>query len=211
MNDFTAYCPYVNRPDLLERVIQACKADGIHLNVIDNSGEPCIPMTFSQSMNWEMRHAGLQGIKFCLHMHSDAVIPEGDITKLLEFARETDERTKKWAVIYTHYDILACYNPQAYLAVGGYDTNLPNYFSDNDWYRRCKLAGWELVQMVGHNVEHGVNGEGSQTINSDLRLKFLNGQTFPLYAEYYKKKWGGSPGHEVFRFPFNRPDLFGLG
>ena len=214
--EFKAFCPVVNRPDLLEQVLLACERAGVRPTIIDNSegsesiwkgiryipamrwyrGE--VPLSFSQSMNLEFKKTISSDAKFFLHMHSDALIPDGAIEHLLEKTREIDHSGRKWAVIYTFYDILAAYNPAAYQAIGPYDTTLPAYFSDNDWYHRCDLAGWERIN-TGIEVGH----IGSQTINSDPFLKNLNGITFPLYRQYYIAKWGGEPGHELYPTPFN--------
>lgn len=212
MTDYAAFCPVVNRFDLLAQVVLACEKAGIDdLHIIDNSPEAiksigairgAVPLSFSQSMNCEFEETIIWGKKFMLHMHSDAVIPDGAIERLLEKAREIDAQGRKWGVIYTFYDILACYNPKAYQEIGGYDTNLPAYFSDNDWYYRLDLAGWERIN-TGIEVGHGPDGNGSQTINSDPYLKAVNGITFPLYRQYYVAKWGGEPGKEKFRVPFN--------
>lgn len=222
-SDFAAYVPVVNRFDLLDGVVAALVAAEIDysLTIIDNSPEGIsrglypfpltvarsfVPMTFTQSMNFELEDTARKEKKFCLHMHSDAIIPDGAIEKLLFTARDVDASGKKWSVIYTHYDVLCIYNPECYKAIGGFDTNFSAYFSDNDWYHRCDLAGWERIN-TGIEVGH----IGSQTINSDPKLQFMNSQTFPLYSYYYSLKWGGEPGHEKYLFPFNREDLFGKG
>jgi hypothetical protein len=216
LSDFAAYIPVVNRFDLLANVIDSLPGY-VHeeLTVIDNSGKRLnlqgvgdaysglVPMTFTQSMNWEFKDAILRGKKFALHMHSDAVIPEGAVDKLFEKAREIDASGRKWGVIYTFYDIMAVYNPLAAEDVGGYDTVFPAYFSDCDYYRRLRLAGWETID-TGIEVGH----IGSQTINSDPELKALNNITFPLYRQYYIAKWGGEPGHETFASAFGREEMW---
>lgn len=215
-DDYCAWVPWVNRTDLLEAVIEACCKAGLYLTVIDNSPRgvmvkrgntavfrPPVPFTFVQSMNYEFEETLRRGKKFCVHMHSDAVIPDGAIERLLAFAEDVDSSGRKWSVIYTHYDVLAVYNPQCYAEVGGYDITFSSYFSDNDWYVRVERAGWERIN-TGIEVGH----VGSQTVNSDERLKFHNGMTFGLYSQYYRMKHGGEPGHETFEYPFNRPDIF---
>lgn len=216
--DYCAFCPVVNRPDLLQNVVASAADLWDDFVIIDNSPDrwvlyappvktftPPVPLLFSQTMNWEMEETARRGKTFCIHMHSDAVIPAGACEQLLKFARDNQHR--HWGVIYTHYDVLAVYNPRAYEAIGGYDTNFPAYFSDNDWYRRLELAGWERLQApveIGHI--------GSQTINSDPYLRHVNGVTFPLYREYYRQKWGGIPGEEKFNYPFGvRPKEWRLG
>lgn len=219
MNDFAAYIPVVNRFDLLDQAVTNATEIDYALTIIDNSPEGIprgryphpltvarsfVPMTFTQSMNFEMEDTARKGKKFCLHMHSDSIVPSGAIDSLLTKAREIDNAGRKWGVIYSFYDIMAIYNPAAAIDIGGYDTNFSAYFSDNDWYRRLDLAGWERIN-TGIEVGH----VGSQTINSDKRLQFLNEQTFPLYSHYYSIKHGGEPGHEKFSVPFDNHELFG--
>jgi GT2 family glycosyltransferase len=83
--------------------------------------------------------------------------------------------------------------------VGIFDENfMPAYFEDNDYYRRCKLAG---VPM--RDVPSGVKHRRSATIRSCPLYVEENRRTFPLNAEYYQRKWGGLPGGEAFTTPFD--------
>jgi hypothetical protein len=148
-------------------------------------------------MNWMLGETARQGRPFCVSMHNDAIIPDGACEKLLDYARDIDSQTRPWGVIFTHYDVLCVINPKVYEDIGGYDTNLPQYFLDNDYFYRMELAGWERLNS-GIEVGHA----GSQTINSDPYLRHVNGVTFPLYEQYYRAKWGGGPGQEIFTHPF---------
>jgi hypothetical protein len=223
MSDYAAFIPVVNRPDLLVSTVEAVSCLHDDLTIIDNSPDgmvaeikipaenggykrwlrpvklfrPPVPMTFTQSMNWELEETLRRGKSFCVHMHNDAIIPEGACESLLEMARNINNQNRPWGVIYTLYDILCIYNPKVYEAIGSYDTSFAAYFSDNDYFRRMDLAGWERINS-GIQVGH----VGSQTINSDAYLRHLNGVTFPLYREYYRAKWGGNPGEERFIHPF---------
>lgn len=219
MTDFCAFVPVVNRPDLLQNVVAATVPLHEDFTIIDNSPDrwveyeppirvfrPPVPLSFSQTMNWEMEETARRQKAFCIHMHSDALIPDGACEQLLSYARSIRNTDPKWGVIYTHYDVLAAYNPETYKSIGGYDTIFPAYFSDNDWYRRLELAGWTRINsgiQIGHI--------GSQTINSDAYLRHLNAITFPLYREYYRQKWGGGPGAETLYDPFGvRPRIWTL-
>jgi hypothetical protein len=215
MSDYAAFVPVVNRPDLLCHVIAAAAPLHDDFTVIDNSGvgmaacaalpwsppvnvfTPPVPLSFTQSMNWELEETLRKGKAFCIHMHNDAIIPEGACEKLLEYARLVQSTRSRWGVIYTLHDILCVYNPRVYEAIGGYDTNFAAYFSDNDYFRRMDLAGWDRI-VSGIEVGH----VGSQTINSDPYLRHVNNVTFPKYREYYCAKWGGDPGAEQFTYPF---------
>lgn len=232
MSDFAAFIPVVNRPDLLINAVSSVTCLHDDLTIIDNSPDgmvanimvptesggyarwlppvkvfrPPVPLSFTQSMNWELEETLRRGKSYCIHMHNDAVIPEGACEKLLEYARAINNPLPplphpKWGVIYTLHDVLCVYNPKVYGAIGGYDTTFAAYFSDNDYFRRMDLAGWERISS-GIVVKHGPEGHGSQTINSDAYLRHLNSVTFPLYREYYRAKWGGVVGEEQFTHPF---------
>jgi hypothetical protein len=213
--DYCAFVPVVNRPDLLEAVVHAAEPLWDALTIIDNSPErwvrewarkrglpvsifvPPVPLSFAQTQNWMLRETIRRGKPIYIFMHSDAIIPGGACEKLLDLARFTEESGQRWGAIFTHYDVLAAFNPRAFEDVGGWDTNLPWYYSDNDVYRRLKLAGW---QCIDSNIQ--VGHDASQTLNSDSYLRFLNRITFPLFGEYYRRKWGGKPGEETFIHPF---------
>lgn len=221
--DFLAYVFYVNRPDLLDRALLSFPQLRNELTILDNSGykqedetkggivryyQPPVPLTYSQSMNWMLKDAMDRKVDFILHFHSDAFsVNPNAVDELLEKVREYRDAGRKWACAWTHYDLLWAINPVALEDIGGWDTNLPTYFGDNDARRRWELAGWECINT---NIQ-GVDHEGSATINSDAKLQFLNQKTFPLYSYYYQERWGGEPGHEKFTVPFDNHELFGKG
>jgi len=215
VTDFHCFIPVVNRFELLNRAIQSVPELTQSMTIIDNSlggidykriekpayniqvMRPPVPLSYSQSLNWAATLCVQSGKKFLVNLHSDAYLtrPEAP-SELLEFGRNCQDN---WGVIWTFYDILCLFNPKAIIDVGGYDTNFPDYFTDNDMRRRMELAGYKCIDTGIQGVHH----EGSATINSDTHLKYLNGVTFPLRRSYYISKWGGEPGKEIFRSPFN--------
>lgn len=222
MIDTCSFVPFVNRPDLLVQVVNATTVLHDDFTIIDNSPNgivrditvpvgngvvrwtphvkvyrPSVPLIFTQTMNWLLGEALRRGKTYCVSMHNDAVIPEGAVEKLLEFARDVNSQKERWGVIYTHYDVLCVYNPKVYADIGGWDHNFQWYFSDNDYFRRMDLAGWERLN-TGIEVGH----LASSTIKSDPYLNFVNGITFPLVRQYYRAKWGGDPGEERLNHPF---------
>jgi glycosyltransferase involved in cell wall biosynthesis len=215
MKDYYLFIPFVNRPDLLRKAVESVKE--LNPKVVDNSPDrtcasevlierPCQPLTFAQTMNFGLSRAAEDNRKYCLFMHSDASAVNGTGMELLERCRAADDGVNgysahygsKWGGIFTNYDAFVAFNVAACKAIGPWDTNLPQYFADNDYYRRMKLAGYAMLES-GLEVNH----TPSQTINSDPKLKFLNSVTFPLYRQYYTQKWGGEPGQETFVQPFN--------
>ena len=216
MTDFAAYVFFVNRPDLLDRSIRSMALSVGDYIIVDNSPNsglygpnafrPPVPLSYSQSMNWMLKDATKRGKDFIIHFHSDATSTNPDaVAQLLEQCRLMKAEGRRWGCLWTHYDILWAINPVALNDIGGWDTNFSAYFVDNDTRRRLNLAGWETIDTGIQGISH----EGSATINSDPKLKFLNGQTFPLFSQYYHAKWGGAPGAERFDVPFNNPTLFG--
>ena len=211
-SDFRVYMRVENRRDLLDKAIASIPEFWPLLTVVDNSPDGMcdglpdgitvmrgpVPLTFTQSHNWFYQDAKQRGAKFILWMHTDAEAIDGGHLRLLELARQYTAEGRKWGLIWTIYDSLCALNLEMIADVGGYDTIFPKYFCDNDHTRRMRLAGWETIDS-GINTNH----IGSQSILSDPKAKFLNDVTFPLYRQYYIRKWGGEPDRETFTVPFN--------
>jgi hypothetical protein len=210
--------PYVNRPDLLKLAVNSIQLFWPHAIIVDNSDnmdlrtnndwprdiliyEPSVPLTFSQSMNLLQRLALEQECDVVMFMHNDAEAhtgtPEG-LLSLLESLLQNSAH--KWGAVFTNYDTLAAFNMEAVRDVGRWDIILPQYFADNDYYRRIRLKGYEIV-CTDLAVTHHNNA--SSTIKSDPAKLYMNGITFPLYKRYYARKWGGEPGNEIYTTPFN--------
>jgi hypothetical protein len=211
-SDYRMWIPFVNRRDLLAKAIASAADLHSCLTIIDNSQEglegdagwppiirPPVPLSCSQTFNFIMRMTRQLGAHICIWMHNDAEAGEGVCAGLLEEARRLTAESRKWAVLWTFYDTLSALNTLATDDVGEWDTNLPQYFCDDDYYRRVRLAGWECIDTGLTNVKHA----GSATINNDPWLKTINDATFHLYRGYYIRKWGGESGHEQYRTPFN--------
>ncbi len=204
--------PFTNREDLLERALESVKAMWPYTVIADNSEaglDPSawpvevvpssVPLTFSQSMNLLQRWAAERSCDALIYMHNDAEAGPGTAERLLEIIEEAFITDPGWGVTFTLYDTMASLNMTAVGKVGAWDITLPQYYADNDYYRRIRLAGFGVIE-TGLPVIHA-NG-GSSTIKSDSRRNFLNGVTFPLYHRYYVAKWGGPPGHELYDKPF---------
>lgn len=78
----------------------------------------------------------------------------------------------------------------------------PIYFDDNDYYRRCMVAGVEWIEDSGSI--HGADGHGaSLTILSDQAARSGNSRSFTQNSYEYQLKWGGKPGDEQHSSPWN--------
>lgn len=213
MNDYRMWIPVVNRFDLLDKAVESAKDMWKSLTIIDNSPSglehpypepltvfrPPVPLSCPQYFNFMMQETRRHGANICIWMHSDAEALEGSCLKLLSLARELNDMKRKWGIVFTNYDALSAMNTDMTEDVGLWDTFFNQYFCDGDFHRRARLAGYEMI-----NSDIAVNHIGSQTLHSDPERQLLNGITFPLYHQYYLKKWGSDPGSETFLTPFNR-------
>jgi hypothetical protein len=206
------FIPVVNRLDLLRNAVNSVPDDDRWgIEIINNTGEsippdilenvinPQVPQTAAQSLNLMQKLAEKWEVPFYFFMHNDAEAEPGTVEGLYQMARAKTKNGDKWGVIFTYYDTLAAYNTAAFAEVGPWDQNLPQYFTDNDMYRRMRLAGYELAES-----HLPVKHVGSQTIHSDPIRRQVNAITFPIYERYYQFKWGGGPGQERYERPFNQ-------
>lgn len=198
------FVPYINRPDMLQRVLSMIPRNTTEAIVINNSGEalnvdawvmnPPVSLTFTQSQNWMLEITRHRAVPFYIWTHCDALLEPDSVERLYGMAMEECAKGTKWGVIYTHYDILSACNVEAMEAVGGYDTLFFDYASDCDYYRRLDLAGYARLESgikVGHD-------QGSQTIRSDPAQNRRVGIQVDYRGRLYRAMWGGDPGKETF-------------
>lgn len=219
MNDFAAYVFFVNREDLLQRAIASFPLWQDDLTIVDNSPSsafvspsdryrvytPPVPLTYAQTMNWMLKDATTRGVDFIAHFHSDAHSTNLNADmELLEYARRVRTEDRKWACLWSLYDVAWILNPVAARDAGGWDTDFPNYYTDQAMKQRWKRKGWETIDTHIQGVTH----VGSTTVNSDPELKVRQSYLFPLSQMLYHAMYGGEPGHEQTLIPFNRPDVF---
>lgn len=94
--------------------------------------------------------------------------------------------------------------PESFAKIGPFDENFfPAYFEDNDYHYRIKLANLKAVATTAASYYH----YGSQTQNASPEHPVVPGKQFEANRDYYKKKWGGVPGAEMFTRPFNDDSL----
>lgn len=209
---------YVNRYDLLKKAIESIQPFWSNTLIIDNSSkrdlrnkdvfftdvrvyEPPVPLTFSQTMNLLHRLGAEQQCDVIMFMHNDAEADVGIAEQFLNQIEKLQREGRKWGVAFTNYHTLVAFNMKAVKETGPWDTILPHYFSDNDYYRRLQYLRYEHVNTALSVIHYN---NGSSTIKSDAQLEHVNTKTFPLYEWYYQIKWGGLPGRERYIIPFNQ-------
>ena len=91
------------------------------------------------------------------------------------------EKTKgeKWGMVWYHYDHLALVNTEAYLDVGGWDTQIPFYKTDCDMHERLFMKGYKAI-----DVDVGMIWDVGSTVG-DLRIFYERDDE--MNGEAYKK------------------------
>lgn len=85
--------------------------------------------------------------------------------------------------------------------IGGYDEAFyPAYFEDNDYVRRMHLAGIPYRGVPGLGYNHV--GSGTLKTFSPAEMEEHHSR-FQGLQQYYVRKWGGLPGREQYKVPFN--------
>lgn len=207
----------VNRPDLLKLAVQSVKCLWPHAFILDNSPgghiglehkwpipvvRPNVPLSTAQGMNFMYRMAREQGADAFGYQHNDAEAGKGSARKYLKVVKDAFSSGRKWATVFTYYDLIAGYSVRAVDEIGEWDTHFPQptYHFDVDWFHRARLCGYELIESGVPMTHH--NGE-SNTIKSDDHWQRLNALKFPMNETYYLAKWGGPTHAEVFPTPWN--------
>jgi GT2 family glycosyltransferase len=87
--------------------------------------------------------------------------------------------------------------------IGRFDENFrPAYFEDNDFHYRIDLTTWDAHATTKAPYYH----YGSITQNS-VPQGIIPGTQFEANRAYFVKKWGGLPGAETYRHPYNNDKL----
>lgn len=186
--------------EMTRRAMQSVKDAGYVPSIIDNSDNYDFQLdgatrlsphmySFAAMHNWMCDTLG-----HYYWMHNDVEAPKETFDALREAVRTRKENT---GIVFADYDRLCWFDTKAIKDAGWWDLRLPQYFSDNDIYRRVRLAGWEIQDLNLPLTHHA-----SSTLK-DPHHRMMNDQTFSLYATYYARKWGGIPDYETFQTPFN--------
>jgi len=222
--------PYYNRPDLLERCLASIDCHVDQLVIVDQG-----PVPLGDEFVWRMvlqtpylhqvnrivhPNAGVAGAwneilklfpsAWWLLVNNDIQFGGGDLARL---AAALEGNEGKHGVLYGNHGASCFAITDACIErVGLFDENIfPAYLEDCDYSYRMKLLGVPALNMPGMLAIHGDGiqpsdtTKGSRTIMSDPDLRRRNGVTHGNNFEYYRAKWGGNNGEEVYRTPFNNP------
>jgi GT2 family glycosyltransferase len=205
--------PTLSRYDLLEKLIASAERGSVRPSaylIIDNGGK-YLPLKSGRLKNNMTihrpgRNIGVaaswnQILRYAHERGEPAVISNDDV----EFKEKTFEELCRairlpgiglanalgWA--------LFVQSPLTTRVVGPYDENFfPAYYEDVDYERRCALAGVRrLYPCVTEKIFHA--GSATSHAMVDMTEHY---EWYRRNLDYYKKKWGGGPGHERFALPF---------
>lgn len=196
--------PVLNRGDLAERMLESVDVETAETLVILN-GEPddtramlrgrlvtYIDPGFNLGVaaSWNLIIRARPSAPWWLIVNADIEFGAGDLARLVEAMADP---AAKLACLY-EFGAFAI-NQAAVDQVGWFDENFhPIYFEDNDYRRRCQLAGVPIVNLISR-TRH----DNSSTIASGFAAH--NARTFPRNLDYYVAKWGGPPNHETVTAP----------
>lgn len=192
--------PVLNRGDLAERMLGSVDLAVTETLVILNGNadetrshlkghqvtfiDPGFNLGVAASWNFVVR--ARPAAPWWLIVNADIEFGAGDLERL---ADAMDKPGPRVACLY-EFGAFGI-NAETVDTVGWFDENFhPIYFEDNDYRRRCHLAGVPVVNLISR-TRH----DNSATIASGYARH--NDRTFPRNGDYYAAKWGGPPGQET--------------
>jgi glycosyltransferase involved in cell wall biosynthesis len=216
--------PVLNRGDLLTACLAAFDRRVRHLVIINNGQDADVALACAQAARHGAHviaprgNLGVAGSwNYCLDIsapyylliNNDIALAPGALARL---ARATAAQpASAGAYVLPGDQQFSCFTltAAARFGVGRFDENFwPAYYEDRDYLYRCRLAGLHFYAVQSAQATHGDGlHPGSMTIASDAKVRAANDITLALNRDYYRRKWGGDPGHETFWRPFNNPNL----
>jgi GT2 family glycosyltransferase len=183
--------PILNRYDLLDSMLESINYPIDNILIIDNGGQfktkkenvkvLNMPANLGMSAAWNL------GIK-CYPHSRYWLFASADTTWGDAALKQIDDLSGSDKLILTN-DAYGCFSvgENVIEKVGIFDEYFyPIYFEDNDFHERvARFCPENTIVSTDINTAPEV---GSQTINSDDKLKNINHETFVKNQEYYKYK-----------------------
>ncbi|THY27868.1 hypothetical protein D6D00_04522 [Aureobasidium pullulans] len=115
-------------------------------------------LSFSQLQNFYIRTAITMGWQYFFWSHMDIIVlptPNqpyesfyAQILQVLSNTTTLSETGQPWALRFFNYDFLTLVNVEAMKAIGHWDTFIPYYASDCDFYSRVYASGYDTPESV---------------------------------------------------------------
>jgi len=182
--------PILNRYDLLEEMLNSINYPIDNILIIDNGGQfktdknikvLNMPANLGLSAAWNLGIKCYPNAKYWLFASADTKWGESSL-------QEIDSLSGSDKLILTD-DAYGCFSVGENIIdkIGLFDEYFyPIYFEDNDFHERVARFCPENT-IVSTSIQAAPE-VGSQTINSDDKLKNINHDTFVKNQEYYKYK-----------------------
>jgi hypothetical protein len=195
--------PVLTHPDLLYSMLASVDTDVVRVYIVDNGGvvdlarvcgDIYVPgRNLGVAASWNNIISSNPDAPWWMITNFDVEFERGDLSRL------SDHMDSVGGLALLPDFAAFGVSRSAIEAAGTFDENFhPAYFEDNDFYRRCLLAGVDVVGLPA-STRH----RRSSTLESSDALRQQNARTFPSNSAYFERKWGGPPHHEVFTTPFN--------
>lgn len=161
----------------------------------------------AKSFNDTLLNGFGSGAEYIINANDDSLWGPGDVGRLVDYAADHPEYYAAQAMgehstqgRIGHGYSAVCFSRRILRDIGMFDENfIPAYFEDCDYAYRASLIGHRFGVCDQTNVYH----VGSGTLEHDPVFRQQHDALFVGNREYYLRKWGGLPGHERYKTPFN--------
>lgn len=209
--------PTINRADLLKETLDdvSKKMKKLeHLIIVDNGKQKIdIPKNLvdktlvttpennlgvAASWNYMMDKAFNEFDSDYILLLNDDIVFGKSYSALEQIIRDNEDPL---LALSTYFWSVALISKECYKLVGDFDELFfPAYYEDNDYAFRLRLLGGKLSHI---DALEPIIKRNSQTIKKAPHLN----DNFTKNKRLYMKKWGGQPGKEKFKKPFNGRDV----
>jgi hypothetical protein len=210
---YKLHIPYKNRPDLTLDSIKS-NADIGNIHLWPNGDAPDLPdlpagvtvrrlpeMSPVDVINMMIQSSWDDDVMFWAH--NDCFSQPGAAKEFFDIVEAAHHGSERWGVYFSLYDILCAFNMEAVREVGYWDPMFFQYTADPDYYHRMAVHNWPIKQWA-EGRDGRIIHRGSMTVRSDptfnRRVQWRERTKFD--KSYYAMKWGGLPGTETFKKPF---------
>lgn len=156
---------------------------------------PSQNMGVASSFNFFVKRLGQAFIA-----NDDIQVTKHDLSLMLEGASNNSDsifigsQEGGWTLFWVN-------RPDKWIAMGGFDEKFyPAYYEDNDAMRRLELAGIPRFQVTLPGWSHA---NSSTLYDGSPAYQRTHWELFHENTMYYQRKWGGLPGREIYKTPFN--------
>lgn len=161
----------------------------------------------SGAMNIGLRKIESEGLDYVIILSPSALFTNSvqDFVDLIEEREKTEKNYYYLTVANKLTDLHAfAITKKCVEEVGIYDENFyPVYYDDTDYFYRMRLIGAVKTLVYPPRISMDLGGG----LKSDKRAFDLYWANVGHIHDYFVRKWGGEACQEIFKTPFNNPNL----